>query len=205
MMKFSKNKHIPLFTLGKREFYPWQLRSFFDCKHTTSWLLKEYGLRFWEHTTIIDAEWASWNLCYHPPAGVDRNALILDAGAGEGETAFFYCYNGFRNIRVVESDKKKIPLLNKNVKALEKRFQVNIEVKGEPFASVHLKDVQFMKMDIEGAESAFLDLRSVSFPFVIETHGQEMRKKLLDWYGDRAELKQTWNSENNVEIWQVNY
>ena len=91
------------------------------------------------------------------------------------------------------------------MKALEKRFQVNIEVKGEPFASVHLKDVQFMKMDIEGAESAFLDLRSVSFPFVIETHGQEMRKKLLDLYGDRTELKQTWNIQDYVEIWQVNY
>jgi predicted RNA methylase len=121
---------------------------------------------------MIFAELDDWNK-YYLPISLD-GLTILDVGAGEGETAWFFLQHGAKKVICIEPDDKAFPLLLQNsehnpLELLHKRFD--------------LEDLQleydFMKMDIEGYEEKLLDT-DVTKPCVIEIHGLQLKERFRD-------------------------
>jgi SAM-dependent methyltransferase len=113
-----------------------------------------------------------WNRYYLP---VDMTGLIvLDVGAGEGETARFFLNHGASKVICIEPEPNAFELLKRNsanhpgkLEIYQKLFDLN---------DLSMK-FDFMKMDIEGYEESLLDNTPLAVPAVIEVHGLQLKDK----------------------------
>lgn len=167
---------MPVFRFGGREFYAWDL-----IQIVKSLVIK----RKFDAATFSDGTWrlildeyGVWERRYLPSAPIPKSALILDAGAGEGETILFFAQHGFRNFRAVELDQQKFFKLSENVK------NWNVEGLNRPFRLEDLEGIHYAKIDIEGGEEVLLQLTEVPCEMVVEVHGLKLLDAFLrKWSG----------------------
>jgi hypothetical protein len=133
------------------------------------------------HLGALLSEWDDWLRFYLPPFPFGGK-IVLDVGAGCGETAAFFFNQGAKRVIAVEKDELCATLLRANVK----RNSWNAEVYAQPFEISMLDELKFdyMKMDIEGGESVLLE-RDFLPPCSIEVHG----RKLLDALSSKFRLE----------------
>jgi hypothetical protein len=134
-------------------------------------LYKSNGWDFSEgRKEMFIGEYSSWKKWYLP-VNV-KGMIVLDVGAGEGESARFYLEQGAKKVICIEMDDK-----------CYKRLEAN--AKGKPMECHHkhfdLTDLDrqydFLKLDIEGGEADLLTLPSrLHIPLVIEVHGEQMAR-----------------------------
>jgi SAM-dependent methyltransferase len=165
------------------------LRHFSDCLHWSVIKITDDGFVMRHYRDVLELtpsyfntafrEWPLWLKYYLPNFPLDGK-VVLDVGAGCGETAHFYFLKGAAKIIAVESDPSAVALLKKNAK----QNKWNLEIIEEKFGLRHL-DIphDFMKMDIEGDEAMLLDTsRSVIKPCVIEVHSKLLIQRLKEKY-----------------------
>ena len=120
---------------------------------------------------MIKTETTDWEKHYLP---IDlRGKIVLDVGAGEGETAMFFLNHGASKVVCVEScaDATKHLLVNEGnhpgrITAINDKFQLS-----------HLKiPHDFLKMDIEGYEEVLLGVK-LETPAAVEVHGLQLSDK----------------------------
>ena len=114
---------------------------------------------------------------YDPPFSL-KGKTVLDLGACCGETAWFYLKLGADKVYCVECDPARISMLNEN----KKNLGLNLEIIPEPLNMNHLEKLSydFVKCDVEGAETILLDFLRVNpsmKPCVLEVHGKQMKEK----------------------------
>lgn len=114
-----------------------------------SWDLKLTGY----YAGLIVNEFSLWEYQYLP---VDvKGKVILDIGAGEGESAALYLSHGAEKVIAIEPNPVAFKVLEENVMAND----LPIVAINEKFDLKHLQIAHdFLKMDIEGHEVSLLDL-----------------------------------------------
>ena len=121
---------------------------------------------------LLVSEFERWEKQYLP-ADL-RGKTVLDVGAGEGETAYFFLLHGVKKVICIEPDEKCYARLVRNaagkpIQCLHKEFQLaDLDI---------LHD--FMKMDIEGWEYLLLETE-LKTPAAVELHGLPLRQKFRD-------------------------
>jgi hypothetical protein len=120
---------------------------------------------------MIKSETADWQKHYLP---IDlQGKVVLDVGAGEGETAMFFLRHGASKVICIEPCAEAYGYLLINQKshpfriiAINKKFDLN-----------HL-DIphDFLKMDIEGYEEVLLGVK-LNTPAAVEIHGLQLCDK----------------------------
>jgi hypothetical protein len=126
------------------------------------------GFKFellYPYAAIITDELSMWEKNYLPVPV--KGKIVLDVGAGCGETSAFYLAHGASKIVAIEPDKRVFSLLLKNVKA----NSLNVVPVRKPF---ELSDLliphDLLKIDAEGAEVALLDYQGSLGDCVVEAH-----------------------------------
>jgi hypothetical protein len=120
---------------------------------------------------MIKTETSDWEKHYLP---VDlRGKVVLDIGAGEGETAMFFLKHGASKVVCVESCPDAYTYLAVNqrnhphrITAINSKFQIS------QLNNPH----DFLKMDIEGYEEVLLGVKLVT-PAAVEVHGLQLSDK----------------------------
>jgi len=119
----------------------------------------------YDYATIIEDELPVWEKNYLPMSV--KNKIVLDVGAGCGETSAFYIAHGASKVVAIEPDKRAYSLLLKNVRA----NSLNVVPIRKPF---ELKDLliphDLLKIDAEGAEVALLNYQGSLGDCVLEAH-----------------------------------
>ena len=115
-----------------------------------------------------NGEWKSWEAPYLPPKNVPKDALIVDVGAEEGNTAVFFFEHGYTNLRLIEPHPPFFENLVHNAEVL-RSLGCKVDLCLEPFRADHLKDAGFIKIDAEGAEWE-IDLANLGIPWGGELH-----------------------------------
>ena len=116
-------------------------------------------------------EGSDWVEHYKP---VDlAGKVVLDLGAGEGESARFFLEHGARKVICIEADPKAYENLAKNAQ----KFPNQLTAIYGYFNLGHLDlEYDFLKCDIEGYEEVLLDVE-LKTPSVIEVHGLQLKDK----------------------------
>ena len=185
----SKRKRLPLIILylpgdAKSRYYFWQIRKYFRELHALQQhgdimgYATDLGLHFTTNTWLnIAGEWSAWIKCYTPSLPFTKDSLVLDAGAGEGETVFFFYMLGFRRFRCIELNPEKFRILETNTQVLR---DAGCELENRPFTAYDVIGVDFAKIDVEGGERELLNLSPSTLPkeVVLETHGRETAEAL---------------------------
>ena len=166
-LRLSKRKHIPLIYIdGYGEMYPWQwhiaMFGYFRKKRLT-----KIGIRFCNGSGLME-EWHEFEKNYLPPKNFNKNGLIVDVGARDGDTAVFYFAHGYRNMRLIEPGEEYHGLLEHNASVLRKQG-CKIEVLKRGFSLSDLQGASFLKMDCEGCEHE-LDYTTLRIPYTIVIH-----------------------------------
>lgn len=180
----------PLFTVVNQQVRTLALlRHLPDYLHWTLLEKTDYGfvLKHYNDTlclathyfNAIIAEWYVWKKYYLPNFSL-KGKIVLDVGAGCGETAHFYFLHGAKKVFAIEPDAGATRLLEKNASANGWK----IEIIHDSFRLEHLRlPHDYMKMDIEGFEVILLKFQSCLKPCVIEVHNQELIDKLGSKFG----------------------
>lgn len=136
---------------------------------------------------LLWREWQAWKNWYLPPWSL-KGKVVLDVGAGCGETALFYYLHGAKRVIAVEPQASLTALLKTNMT----RNKWNMEIVEGPFQlSILQRDFDFMKMDGEGCED--LLLKTDRLPScAIEVHDEAVLNRLTG----RFELKVLPQKEN---------
>jgi hypothetical protein len=120
---------------------------------------------------MIKTETADWEKHYLP---IDlRGKVVLDVGAGEGETARFFLNHGASKVVCVEAcaDAAKHLVVN------ERNHPERITTVNDKFQISYLKiPHDFLKMDIEGYEEVLLGVK-IDTPAAVEVHGLQLSDK----------------------------
>ncbi|MHB8567577.1 MAG: class I SAM-dependent methyltransferase [Nitrososphaerales archaeon] len=143
--------------------------SVFEIDGTRLRLLKGYRQMFLsEHD-----KWKKW---YLPQNKQDiRNKIVLDVGAGCGESAYFFLKYGAEKVICIEPDKKVFDTLVENSRV----NSWNVELVNDYFDINKLsREFDFLKMDCEGCEEQLLNLESIKPHSVIEVHSSIVSEKL---------------------------
>jgi hypothetical protein len=183
-IELSASKHIPVFRVYRRTFYPHQ----FVHRMVTlrSWrLLKRHpptvdinGQILTLNPRYFDTlfgEWPSWKTVYLPQFSLE-GLTVLDIGAGCGESALFFLSHGAKKVICVEPDKENMELLRKN--ASRNGWNVETVLSGFDLAMLGWK-FDFMKMDCEGCERALLKRDSLP-PSSIEVHDADTHRRFVE-------------------------
>ena len=123
------------------------------------------------------SEWCVWRKYYLPPFSLN-DKIVLDVGAGSGETAYFYLKHGANKVICIENGAQHpedLECLYINKKKL------NIEIYPESFKLEHLQlPHDFLKIDIDGGEEIMLDYDlSKLKPCIIEVESNELTDKFI--------------------------
>jgi predicted RNA methylase len=96
--------------------------------------------------------------------------IVLDVGAGEGETARFFLEHGAKSVICIEKNINCAKWLRKNAECHPISYFI------KPFELNDLNmNFDFLKMDIEGYEEMLLDKHVViQKPCVVEVHGLQL-------------------------------
>lgn len=208
----SKRKRIPLIVLSvpgnaKSEYYIWQIRKYFrelrllqrrsDIMRYASDLGFHFTTNIWLN---IAKEWSAWLKCYTPSLPFGKDAFMLDAGAGEGETLVFFYKLGFRRFRCVELDPVKFRVLETNTLSLR---DAHCELHNRPFMPCDMLGVDFAKIDVEGGETELLKVPLSELPreIVLETHGREVAEALRHHLGNMTH-SMNWSKEVETDMWR---
>jgi SAM-dependent methyltransferase len=120
---------------------------------------------------------------YYLPVSV-KDKVVLDIGAGAGESAAFYFLNGAKKVIAVEQNREASDLSRENLRGLD------VQPFNESFRLEHLLiPHDFMKMDIEGGESLLLSA-DYEKPFAIEAHSKELVEAINSKFGSKS-VRQT--------------
>jgi len=160
------------------------------------------GLGFHFSTVIwqmIALEWPTWIKCYTPSLPFREDSLVLDAGAGEGETLLFFYMLGFRRFRCVELNPARFRFLERNTQSLR---DVHCELENRPFEASDVIGVDFAKIDVEGGETELLKVSRVELPkeIVLETHSSQIADALRKHLG--GDMTYSMNNKG-VNMWRV--
>jgi hypothetical protein len=135
-------------------------------------IINKDGWRFRDfRAAMYNSEKKDW-LKYYLPFSV-KDKVILDVGAGEGESARFFIEQGARQVICVECDEFALANLQYNAKR-----HPEIVVVPEPFKLEHLTafGCDLAKIDIEGYEEALLGTKPTG-PTIVEIHGLQLRDR----------------------------
>ena len=196
--KLSRNKHLPVFKILWIEFWPHQVTKLLythrrlsivdsseefvsvKCGASTVRLLPEYFL-------LLMKEWPIWEKFYRPRFSL-IGKTVLDVGAGNGETIAFYLLHGAEKVISIESDNRNVEIIRENAR----RNRWNAVIINERFGLSQIpEDLDFMKVDVEGAENELLKLDSLPAPCVIETHSPELRDSFISKFRMREVARLT--------------
>ena len=112
--------------------------------------------------------WKEFKREYSPPPSVPKDALLVDVGARDGDSAIYFFLLGYHNLRLVEPDPDTWGRLVHNADELSRRG-CDVEVFMEPFRTEHLNGAAFVKFDCEGCERS-VDFSSLHVPWIAEFH-----------------------------------
>jgi len=134
------------------------------------------------HMSNVINELDSWETEYLPTDVTGK--VVLSVGDGCGETSLFYLRRGATKVIAIEKDDEAFGLLRRNASF----NHLNVEPIHDSFKLEHLAiKHDFLKVDIEGGESALLELEPGSLmPCVIEAHrfaDRELPEKLMQRFG----------------------
>lgn len=188
---FSKRKSLPSIKYLGCSYLPWKLP--FVMKAARNWSIQETGenefsvSRFGhvlrlptDNLGVLLGEWNDWSRDYIPQFSL-KDKVVLDVGAGAGETALMFFLNGARKVISVESDLESINYLRTN--ALTNDW--NMEIIHDEFNLAHLSlGADFLKMDCEGCEKSLL-LATTLPPCRLEVHSRAVQKALGSKFGLR--------------------
>jgi hypothetical protein len=119
------------------------------------------------HRRIVESELEMWHQNYLPDGkDLPPGSIVLDAGAGCGETAFFFLQHGAARVVSIEGDPKILYALRHN-------FGADPRVIIIPVMLSHLK------IDIDGGEEGML--LETHFPFVLTELWQDGRSETRLW------------------------
>ncbi|MDG7043536.1 MAG: hypothetical protein JRM98_05415 [Nitrososphaerota archaeon] len=154
---------------------PFLIRHYFGAR-SRWWISRMYREARTLHLELSRGSWdglaveaRDWKRYYLPPPSVRKDGLVVDIGARDGDTAFFFCFHGYRNLRLVEYDASLIPALKHNVDILRRAYGASIEIRNKPFGLEDLQGAAFLKLDCEGCEYD-VDWRSSGIPYGMEVH-----------------------------------
>ena len=127
---------------------------------------------FYHYLDVMATELSLWLKTYAPPG---PGHIIIDTGAGCGETAWmYYRYFAPWSVISIEPDPERFALLKRNseLNGWRNHVLINDVLKPEHFTIDYgAGPCTFAKIDIEGAEHAFVDfLKAWDRPFIMETH-----------------------------------
>ena len=132
-----------------------------------NWLFSKVRIK------LIVGEYLIWSKVYNPINLFGK--VVLDIGAGEGETARFFINLRVKSVICIEPNNDCFKLLLRNSKFHKQIIPINSKFKLE-----HLKlSYDFLKMDIEGYEIELLNTKLVK-PSVIETHSEYLTDKFRE-------------------------
>jgi SAM-dependent methyltransferase len=200
----SSRKHIPLLKALGREYYPWQLRAairFWFTVRRIEKIAAKHQFVFSKRLLFWWApEWTTWEKYYTPNSKLTPNSLILDAGAGEGETILFFYIHGYRNFRCVELDQSAFRVLQQNVAKLT---DASFDLRNKTFGPDDLAGVVFAKVDVEGGEVALLHLARVDLPseIVVETHNAAIEEQFRQHLPEIRCLTTVWGKDCKLWNW----
>lgn len=125
-----------------------------------------------ERKSMLIHEWEDWEKNYLP---IDvKGKIVLDVGAGEGETALFYLYHGAKKVICIEANIKCLENLLHN----SEFFNIVPSIAKFDIDMLYY-NFDFMKMDIEGYEEILLNV-DLKKPSIIEVHGLQLRDKFIN-------------------------
>src|SRR5438876_1039323 len=160
----------------------WILRGWRVSKRDDAYVVEVDGSSLYltrDKLTVLVSEWGYFKKCYLPKNGLEGKTVV-DAGAGCGESAYFFFKHGAQKVISIESSPSDLKFLRKNAED----NSWNIEIIDESFRLDHLsRQFDFMKVDVEGGEKVLLELGRLDFPCVIETHGWETTNRFIEKFG----------------------
>lgn len=174
-LRLTKRRHYPVLLVNGYPHWVWYVPIMALKEWNVSRKAGKLGMKFCNGSLYgMSHEWGDWERWYLPPKSVHRWDLILDVGARDGDTAWFYVQHGYRNLRLVEPDPRRWPSLEANAKALSKHYHAYIEVRKKPFSADDLEGVKFVKGDCEGCPLEGM-LKELKVPYGAELHNPGMQ------------------------------
>ena len=133
-------------------------------EYTKGWTFSKY------RKDTIQSETNDWFKYYLP---VDlKGKVVLDVGAGEGESALFFLRHGASHVYCIECCDYAFQNLKLNARNCARITPIH-----KLFDLQDLeRKVDFLKMDIEGYEEVLLSA-DIKIPAVVEVHGLQLRDK----------------------------
>lgn len=188
----SKRKKLPSIKFLGCSYLPWKLP--LVLRAAREWNIQQTGenefsiSRFGQvlqlptdNLGVLLGEWNEWARDYVPQFSL-KNKVVLDVGAGAGETALMFFLNGARKVISVESDPMSIKYLRVNAQANDWNMEIIHDKFKLPYLSL---GADFLKMDCEGCENALLSAASLP-PCRIEVHSRTLQKALGNQFGLRV-------------------
>ena len=128
-----------------------------------------------DYLFMMLTEWGLWRRYYLPKFSL-QGKVVLDVGAGCGETAYFYFKHGASKVICVESNEEALANLRRNCS----RNNWNVEILDHPFELGDInREYDFMKVDCEGGEVVLLSSERDLRQCVIEVHSADLRQKFM--------------------------
>ena len=163
MLRYPMHMHIPFSRTIKSIVINHVTENYYK-EYTKGWTFSKY------RKDAILSETSDW-YNYYLPINL-KGKVVLDIGAGEGESALFFLRHGASHVFCIECCEHALKNLRlnassfPNITAIHKQFELkDLEMR-----------VDFVKMDIEGYEEALLSA-DVKIPAVVEVHGLQLRDK----------------------------
>lgn len=179
----SEKRKIPYFNWLGYAMHPWNLPRVLV--KSMGWRIHKKGGEIYvekgeikavmdiHHIRVLVNEWDSYVKDYLPLPDF-KPRRILDVGCGQGETmVFFDAMTGCKDYIGVD-------LGDRTRHYLELNSILNdwdVEIYNEPLSPSHLvNDYDFVKIDVEGAESCLTD-HEFNVPTVMEVHSKDLTKQ----------------------------
>lgn len=138
------------------------------------------------YAKIAELETAEWEQVYLPNFSL-KEKTVLDIGIGCGESGIFYLSHGASRVIGIENNEDAAKFAIRNLR------KFNTEIIHEPFNLQHLKiPHDFVKIDIEGGESALENYEGILNACVIEIHDwlpEKTRNSIVQKFNLKLVLK----------------